>query len=276
MTKLPPHGHISRYKYHGCKCLTCMDGWRDYNRTRRREQAYGRWQPTVDAGIVRAHLKVLRESGLGIRRIAELAGVAQSTVARLLYTFEGCSPRKVVQRKTAQRILAVRPHLAILADGAVIEATGTRRRIQALVARGWTHRALAPHLGVNELYVGDLAQQPAVTARLARKVVEVYDLLWDADPLEHGVSQWSVNRSRALAERRGWAPPMAWDDDRLDDPAARPDLGSHWRRWGETQAEIAWLLAAGETAPNVIAARLNLSESAVQRSLARARGKGVA
>ncbi|KAB7850185.1 hypothetical protein [Streptomyces mobaraensis] len=276
MTKLPPHGHISRYKYHGCKCLTCMDGWRDYNRTVRRQQAYGRWEPTVDADVVRAHLAVLREAGLGIGRIAQLAGVTRSTVGRLWHGVKGSPPRRRVQQRTARGILAVRPDLAVFADGAHVDATGTRRRLQALVAVGWTHRALAPHLGVDELYVGDLARQALVTARHARTVIKVYDLLWDADPLQHGVSAQSVTRSQALARREGWSAPMAWDDDEIDDPAAQPDVGSGRRRSGDTRAEIKWLMAAGETDTDVIAARLGVSSGAVQRSLARGASKEAA
>ncbi|MFF4403768.1 hypothetical protein [Streptomyces sp. NPDC001404] len=273
---LPPHGSISRYKYHQCKCLTCMDGWRDYNRTMRRQKAYGRWQPLVDAEVVRAHLQVLRQSGLGIRRIAELAGVTYSTISRLLYSFGGQPPRTTVRQSTARRILAIRPDLALLADGALVDATGTRRRIQALAARGWTHRALAPRLGIDELYVGDLTQQNTVTSRHARKVVEIYNLLWDADPLQHGVSPSSATRARARAEREGWAPPMAWDDETIDDPTAQPDFGDGTHRRGTTHAEITWLLAAGETHVGAIAARLGVSEGAVRQSLARATDKAAA
>jgi hypothetical protein len=270
---LPPHGHISRYKHHGCKCLTCMDGWRDYSANVRRQQAYGRWQPMVDADLIRAHVNTLREAGLGIRRIAELADVAQSTISRLLYGKCGRPPQKQMQRAKANRILAIQPDSAAVADGAFVDPTGTRRRIQALVARGFTNHVIAEHLGTHPLYVGDLTTNANVTARHARAVTAVYDRLWDADPLQLGVTPRGAARSRNLAERNGWPPPAAWDDDAIDDPAARPHLGDDRRRIGQTQAEIEWLLAAGETDVDVIAARVGVAPDSVRRSMSRAARK---
>ena len=58
------------------------------------------------------------------------------------------------------------------------------------------------------------------TERAARTL---YERLWNTDPREHGVSLHSYNRARRHAATHGWAPPAAWDDDRLDDPAAHPD-----------------------------------------------------
>ncbi|RLU79260.1 hypothetical protein CTZ27_37080 [Streptomyces griseocarneus] len=253
-----------------------MDGWRDYNRRMRRQQAYGRWQALVDAGPVRDHVNLLRASGLGNRRIAELAGITPSVLSRLLYSMSGKPPLTKVQRSTADKLLAIRPSPALLADNALVDATGTRRRIQALTARGWTHRALAPHLDVDPLFVGDLTRQDHVTARHARSVAAVYNQLWDADPTAHGVLRHSAQRARNLAARHGWPPPMAWDDDTIDDPSAHPDTGEARRPRGETQDEIQWLLAAGETDFAVIAARVGVSEHAVLRSLARYRAKAVA
>ncbi|MGW1071517.1 hypothetical protein [Streptomyces sp. NPDC002537] len=242
----------------------------------RRQQAYGRWQALVDAGPVRDHVNRVRAAGLGNRRIAELAGVTPSVLSRLLYPMSGKPPLRTVRRSTAEKLLAIRPAPALLADGALVDATGTRRRLQALTARGWTHRALAPHLGVGPLFVGDLARQARVTARHARSVAAVYNRLWDADPVRHGVPEPSATRARNLAARNGWPPPMAWDEESIDAPEARPDMGMEHRPRGETHGEIEWLLAAGESDTGMIAARVGVSEHAVLRSLARRRNRSVA
>ena len=272
---LPAHGSISRYKYHRCRCLTCCDGWRDYSANIRRQQAYGRWEPLIDAAPVRVHVEHLQASGLGIFRIAELAGVAQSTVSRLLYGKGDRLPQTQMQRAKAERILAVQADTSSLASGAFVDATGTRRRIQALVAVGFTHKAIAPHIGVHAHYVGDLAANRVVTSRHARAVTAAYDRLWNADPLAHGVTPAAVKRSRNLAAREGWPPPLAWDDDHIDDPACRPELGAASRRPDDTAADVAWLVHTGESDLSVIAARAGVCEDTVRRVLQRSRDRDV-
>lgn len=267
---LPPHGHISRYKYHGCRCLTCHNGWRDYARDRSRQKAYGTWKPLVDAGPVRSHIQTLRSAGIGWIRLAELTGMSTASLKAIVCGRSGKTPVKRVRAATAEKVLAVRPEpVAQCADGALVDATGTRRRIQALAAVGFTFTSLAPHLSTNRLYVGDIAVADLVMARTARRTAEVYDRLWDADPLQHGATVGGVSRARRLAAREGWPPPLAWDDDTIDDPAAVPDMGQQSRRCGDTADEIAWLLETGERDPEVIGRRLGLETGSVKRTIER-------
>jgi len=39
-----------------------------------------------------------------------------------------------------------------------------------------------------------------------------------------------MNAATRRAAARGWAPPLAWDDDTIDDPNATPDLGAETPR----------------------------------------------
>ena len=266
---LPPHGHISRYKYHGCRCLTCHNGWRDYGRNRARQQAYGTWKPLVDADPVRDHIQELRDAGIGWIRLADLVGVSTASLKGIVHGRRGNPPVKQVRAATAEKILAVRPDPAHVAEGALVDATGTRRRIQALAAVGFTFTSLAPHLGTNRLYVGDIATADKVMARTARKAAEVYDRLWDADPQRHGATAVGVSRAKRLAAREGWPPPLAWDDETIDDPAAVPHAEPERRRLGDTASEIGWLLETGERDPETIARRLGVETGSVKRALAR-------
>jgi hypothetical protein len=100
------------------------------------------------------------------------------------------------------------------------DPTGTTRRLQALMAIGYTQAALcramqlnASHL--NRLINGHLGYK--VNAGTAAKVKDVYRQL-SMTPGPH-------DRARRFAKARGWAPPLAWDEDTIDDPAAKPDLG---------------------------------------------------
>ena len=82
---------------------------------------------------------------------------------------------------------------------------------------------------------------------------------------------------RALA--RGWALPLAWDDDEIDDPAATPCLDS---RTTGFQVSLEVMLedfehTRGEHGGNMrlAAERLGVSRGALERALHRARAAGV-
>lgn len=97
----------------------------------------------------------------------------------------------------------------------LIDGTGTRRRLQALTAIGWRYSDVAQRMGVNLSLVGRLAiADGPVHRHTAGAVAGVYD--------ELSMTPGPSRRCRALALRRNWPPPLAWDDDSIDDPAARP------------------------------------------------------
>jgi hypothetical protein len=196
-----------------------------YGRDRRRQQAYGRWQPYIDAEPARAHVRHLMAYGIGWMHLAQQAGVPKSTVEKLLYGSppRNMAPSKRIRPETASKLLALRPDPALLAGGADTDSTGTIRRLHALVAAGWPQSHLADRLDVNPANFGKTLRSPRVLMATDRAVRALYDQLWKADPREHGVSLHSYNQSRNHAAARGWAPVGAWDDDTIDDPAAFPD-----------------------------------------------------
>lgn len=125
-----------------------------------------------------------------------------------------------------------------------IPITGTSRRLRALCAIGWPQAELARRTGIptctiSHLVRGDIER---TSRRNAALVADLFDRLC----ITPGPSQWQRRR----AEESGWAPPLAWDDDTIDNPAAQPDRGQQRtvpfsERYGElrelglTQAEIA-------------------------------------
>lgn len=213
----------------GCRCRDCRDAQSAYQRKwsrARAARAYGvnlLTHTLVDAEPVRAHIESLRAAGMGWKRVAIAAGVSNGAMSKLLYGAAGGQPSRSVRTTTAARILAVKPDLA---EHAVIDATGTRRRIQALVARGWSIPAVGRELGVNASNMHALLHRSQVIAATAAAVRDLYDRMWDAAPREdtwHARS--AATRARLYAARHGWAPPMAWDDDAIDDPDASPAVG---------------------------------------------------
>lgn len=214
----PRHGSLAGYKIHRCRCPRCRTANRDYNNRYNRLNAYGRWQPMVDAEPVRQHINALRAAGLGVQRIADLAGVGNSTVQHLVWRHHaGRPPTKRLRSEVAAALLAVQATPDVLAGGAFVDATGTRRRIQALVAFGWPLAEQARRLRRSLRNFRDLLTQKQVTARTAREVADLYEQM-SATPPPAG---WVTTRTRRFAARNGWEPPLAWDD--IDDPDATPN-----------------------------------------------------
>lgn len=228
------HGSRTTYVVHRCRCAAC----REDNRVKQREQhlakVYGRYDKLVDAEPVRQHVRSLMAQGMGWRRVAEVAGVAESSLYCLLhgkYPDEPehpahRPPRKQVLRANAEKLLAVQLDLA---GGQRVDATGTRRRVQALAARGWSLARIGARLGIRRCNMHLHEDRwPQVTVATARAVRDLYEELWDVEPptSTHGER---IARSRALnaARRAGWAPPLAWDEGAIDDPTATPATETH-------------------------------------------------
>lgn len=105
---------------------------------------------------------------------------------------------------------------------ALVDAAGSRRRLQALMTVGWSVTALAEDVGITAGRLHPLVngRQRLVSRTRHDRLVELYDRLWDVRPPEHDRgSRVSAERSRRHAARRGYRPPMWWDDDVIDDPA---------------------------------------------------------
>ncbi|MFE2352230.1 hypothetical protein [Kitasatospora cineracea] len=219
-----PHGY-ARYNLDSCRCYTC--GWArsQYDDQRKHAIRRGTWQPWVDAAPVRLHLTALQGCGIGLRTAAALAGVDRKRLQAVLNgrPERGTGPQEKVRPALAAAVLAIEPTLDNVAPSTPIDATCTLRRLRALAAAGWPQSHIAARLGQTPANYGALLTQTAVTARVARLVRSVYDQLWIADPLDHGVTRRWADQSRAVARKRRWAPPGAWDEATIDDPAAAPE-----------------------------------------------------
>lgn len=221
------HGHYATYTLDYCRCPPCSKAATEYERKRVRRHAYGRFDNEwVDAQPARAHVRQLMAAGLGLKRIVRLSGYSQGAMTKLIYGVDG-PPTKRIRAEHAQAILAIRATIDTLADAAIIDGTGTRRRVQALIALGWSQTKLAKRIGWTTRNFGYLANgERPVQVKTAKAVRDLYDELWDVEP-PHATSgdKGAYHRSLHYAAQRGWVPPMGWDDDTIDDPQATPDLG---------------------------------------------------
>lgn len=235
--------------------------------------------PLIDAGPTRDHIGILRESGLSVRTLHRLSGVSMKSLASLVWGVEGREPSGQVRQETAERLLAVRPRLELLDPVAKVGAHGTRRRLQALQSLGWSPRQLSVGLSASSEYVGKISrgEVPKVRVTTALAIRGLYDRLWDLHPPQSDQRQrMIVTRMRRKAARNGWAPPMAWDDETIDDPAAVPDGAvrrPHALRKLPEGSELLWLVDELDETHEAIAQRFDAQVKTVKSAIIRARRK---
>ncbi|WP_030917445.1 hypothetical protein [Streptomyces sp. NRRL B-24720] len=194
-------------------------------RRRRRLIGYGQWKPFVDAEPVRQHVLAIRDAGMSLKNLTAVTGVSSSTLDHLVYGATGYPPAVRIRTESATALLAYWPTLDDYIDGAVIDATGTRRRLQALGATGWPATAIRQRINfVNVKTIENARHNQQVTARLARAVRDLYESACGSKAETHGVTPWLATRCRNQAARSGWLGPEVWDDDTIDDPTAAPEF----------------------------------------------------
>lgn len=189
-----------------CECMTCPKCYaREWARRRYRARAYGTWNPHGDIEAVRAHLLDLREAGMGIKAIAQAAGVGRSRVGEII---RGDATR--VTHRVAEALLTVTVDQRLQ-----LPPHGVSRRLRALNAIGYPTRLLATEVGTTQEVICDhlRGERKFVLARTDQRVREVYARLC----MTPGPSEISAR----LALKSGYAPPLAWDDiDDIDETPA--------------------------------------------------------
>lgn len=167
----------------------------------------------VDSGPSSKHLVALNRAGFAWCQIAELTGLTEQGLYKV-------RDGQRVQVDTQTKILSI-PLPERFEGRGRVDSIGVQRRIQALVAMGWTQREQELRMGITYRRLATVLLRPQIYTPLARRIVALYDEL----SMTHGPS----TRSRAIAKRKGWAVPLAWSDDTIDDPTAVPDTGEKCR-----------------------------------------------
>ncbi|MER7806125.1 hypothetical protein [Streptomyces sp900116325] len=212
----PQHGERRCY-LRGCRRTECLNAHYRYMSRYRLDRQQGAGTRRIPAEPAAQHVQTLYEAGWTTGQIAVAAECADRTVADLLHR-----KNKTIRKDLAARILNARPTLAALPGATKVDATGTIRRAQALMAIGHSLTSIANAMGVSHYTVlGNILNglRPTVTVATARSAASVYRKLAEVP----GTAQ----RARNVAAERGWPPPAAWDDERIDDPTATPDWTGH-------------------------------------------------
>lgn len=194
-----------------CKCSRCKARNARLAKARRtmrsvgisNEQAWRAWDSLTDAGV-------------SPRQISQTIGVLETAVAQMgARRRAGETP--VLRHSTRKAIVAM---AANPPESMWVPSCGPARRLQALSAVGWSMAEVARHVDIPTSTLHALRSQITSKTRraLAEQVKDVYDLLWNQTPTGE---PRAIGRSRNTAKAQGWAPPLMWDDEALDDPDAR-------------------------------------------------------
>lgn len=227
----------------------------------------------LDAAPVRAHVLRLAQKA-SLSTIANEAGVAQSTLSRIAAGHYATTTPKI-----ARALYGVTGSIGT--GNGYVAAVGTMRRLQALRALGWSLDALAPHVGITGQGISYIcAGRTAHVKAVVRDSVErVYrDLSMSLPRPTSEYERAGFDRARRYAARMGWVPPLAWDDDSIDDPAATPhDIAPPKRKTGgqgrparDVAEDVEFILTHHPYATSIeIAARLGYADqTGVQNALA--------
>lgn len=166
-----------------------------------------------------------------------------------------CRHAHMVQMKLWK--MGLTPHL--------VDPTGTHRRIRALMALGWTMQEIGARCGhPNRSWAGELLKSATVHEHTAARIADAYESMSMVVPIGK-----LRGRTRALAQRKGWHPPLAWDD--IDDPNETPAAAykpAKQRPGAELLAEFEHLSALGESIHQA-ARSLGVTVDAIEKAMTR-------
>lgn len=189
--------------HHRGLCSTHYVHWREAN-------------PVLDPAPVREHIEKLRAAGITWRHLTNLSTIPDRTLKDIAN-----GRRRFVTAPTARCVLAVTvpdiPHYKV-DDRSRVPITGTARRLQALIAIGYTSEQVAAMLGYNPHHFAKVlhGENPSVEAATARAAEALFERLKNTPAPD----SYGGRRARVRAQKLGWALPLAWDEGTIDDPTA--------------------------------------------------------
>lgn len=210
----------------------------------------------VNATQTRHHIERLIARGWTQDQIAAATHLNQATISIIRSgRYAG------VHRATANAILAIRLDQTPPIPRGFTDATGTRRRLQALTVLGYGVPEIARRTGVAVSTLHETAEGRWKNIRTssAAKVARIYREL----ALRPAPTNRTTEMARNVGMERGWHGPMAWAD--IDDPACEPEPDGVPAPRHVHADDVAELAAAGLD-DKEIGLRLNVSPRTVLRA----------
>lgn len=169
---------------------------------------------TVPAAPVAAHLQRLLGGEASRRGIGEVSGVPATVVARI-----ATGRQRTVTRRVADALLDVTTSDLTRRDNPAgfVPKVGAVRRIRALQAIGHCARDIAAATAaLTERDVYLIANQAGRWITQARwdAIAQAYDRL--------SMTPGGSTQARTIAAAAGYPPPLAWDEDAIDEVTATP------------------------------------------------------
>lgn len=170
-----------------------------------------------DAEKAKRKVRSFRARGMSFAQMAARSGLPITTV-------QGVLRNPTMHRSTWSAIGRMpfeAPHGEALIDG-----TGTHRRVAALWCDGFPTKLIAELSGLSLVQIRRTVDGTAsgqVRARSADAIGRLYAELESRKPGEFGITGRSVKWCRNFATKRGGVPRTCWDADTIDDPEAIPE-----------------------------------------------------
>lgn len=243
------HPHSTNcYDKHRCGCARCRAANAASARLRKARALAGTSTPQpIDAGPTRERILDLRAQGWTIGEIARAAGVGEATIWPI-----ATGRRLKVTVDVAECIAYPLRRPPKAAAGGVVDGTGTRRRLQALTAHGWSIIDLARLIGADRQNLRRLYYSDVCERQTRERIEQLYRELWDKPAPAR-----TLRRARAVASRHGWVGALAWEN--IDDPEEQPFAGMRVDADGPNSAvwrleEAALLRQLGESVDQALSA----------------------
>ncbi|MCW5959306.1 MAG: hypothetical protein KIS76_04035 [Pyrinomonadaceae bacterium] len=160
-----PHGTRLRYMS-GCKCVPCKAANSTYEVGRAKARKNGEWNGIVPADRARRHIAHLSKVGIGYKTVADIAGMAHSTVFKIQ-----SGRRKNLRKQNESAILSIDE--TALPDSALVDARPTWKKINWLLEGGFTKKSLARALGYKAPAIQ--FRKSKIRAKTALKIEQFYN-----------------------------------------------------------------------------------------------------
>jgi hypothetical protein len=210
--KATEHGTYAYGRANKCECAPCRLAVSRYQKGVKLDHARG-VKRRVPAEPARRKVQSFLDAGARPNQIQKAVGFHDAVFTHLMGGTRGRPPAEFIERTTAQKIARVTLR-EVLDVPTLSSSAGVIRRIQALQYMGHSPHTIAAAVGVStaQLYQYTWAEQ--CYTKSINAVHAAYVELRD----EQGTSGFA----RWKAYREGWAPPMSWDDETIDDPDMVP------------------------------------------------------
>jgi hypothetical protein len=240
----------------GCQRPECERANYRYGKQLKLDHARG-IRRTCDATQVRVHIERLLAAEWTTAQIARAARLNHSTVSEV----RGGQP--AVSNRTALAIFSI--HIGPPPEPKPVDATGSIRRLQALMCIGHSLPRIAPHAGMSaaNLWKITVGRYSELHPKTAQAIARAYRKL--------STTPGPSPQARAHARRNNWHGPMVWDD--IDNPQCQPETGRRRQDGPGRREQVDTLQVARLTAEGLSAEQIARELRCHKRTVVRARSR---